>query len=568
MTLESINPYTGESNSTLVSITWIITIVLIMLSVFCLLNALLARRCMQFLRNQIHPKDFDDAHKRMLSYKEKKSDANTPVKIIKEFIGKFNELLRESKNKLFPNCPAFVKYRLGKIIFALEACERAPDNAVTLFDRSAISPISPQIPFRWFGRLLTNLLLFVGIIGTFIGLLKVFSDSGQGTSLIASLVKSAINQGELPELHKLISGFQIAFGSSLSAYIMHLAGRAMLDILDEDYDSLVGYLENELTDGLYKALSPLDVDIRVDLPEKIKDALAKIGDTFETNAQRGIEYIDELTKIAAVLGATAQSFTEYIEKIEEAFKSLEERIHSGEKAWQTASNHWTSSTNSFVDKANEMVETISKLDKDTEKITKQMKDTTICLIEEMDGSVNENIEEMKKTYTKVIKGMNSTATSITDNWDKYVKEMLSDFATNINNYHTQLNNFKDELRNVIEDYQKMREHQSQMAEMLNTGQQDLTDKIDHMASEEQTTRKRIDSHINEGQRRLEGKLEEHLNSLGEMGAIIQRMEQVFHNMEQIMVGQGTPADLLAILNRIDAHMRGGTIHNVPPVHRN
>ncbi|GGE76885.1 hypothetical protein GCM10011317_37460 [Niveispirillum cyanobacteriorum] len=164
-------------------------------------------------------------------------------------------------------------------------------------------------------QLLVNLLLAVGIIGTFYGLIQFLSN--EQFQLVLSNPTSITDVS----LVSIATSFQIAFGTSLLAYGVHSGGRFMVDILEEDMEATWSIYHEQLLLPLIHAFPLRTAETRLNWDKATRDSLRDMATAISTASneirqtrsefQKGFATLDEqaaaLTKAAnaTALAATA-----------------------------------------------------------------------------------------------------------------------------------------------------------------------------------------------------------------------------------------------------------------------
>lgn len=153
-----------------------------------------------------------------------------------------------------------------------------PRGVTTLSLRAALDSIALRLDeARDIGRYLTGLLVFLGLLGTFWGLLETVGSVGRVIQAMKGGADASLMFDELKSgLAAPLSGMGISFSSSLFG----LAGSLVLGFLDLQAGQAQNRFYQELEDWLSAAV--FDV---ADEPETPADRLAHIENTLETMLQ-------------------------------------------------------------------------------------------------------------------------------------------------------------------------------------------------------------------------------------------------------------------------------------------
>ncbi|MBK9082197.1 MAG: flagellar motor protein MotA [Rhizobiales bacterium] len=127
---------------------------------------------------------------------------------------------------------------------------------------------------RELSRYLTGLLVFLGLLGTFWGLLETVGSIGGVIKAMQTGADAAVMFDELKSgLSKPIDGMSISFTSSLFG----LAGSLILGFLDLQAGQAQNRFYNELEDNLARFTADAPVGAPMAIPEQIETALAQLA---------------------------------------------------------------------------------------------------------------------------------------------------------------------------------------------------------------------------------------------------------------------------------------------------
>ncbi|OAD22318.1 membrane protein, partial [Candidatus Thiomargarita nelsonii] len=241
---------------------------------FCLVKLKTHHFALHELDKGLSPAIFSQLHQKLLK-KEKKQ-------FIADNLSIFNGVLNKSM-------PFFVQQRLKDVILRLERCQGNFENSFHLMNSSSV-PIAEETSWRFLGQFFVNTLLFIGIIGTFHGLIIAFSDEK-----IIALLNHYGNQDIFNQkLKEVFAGFYEAFGSSLIAYISYIFGRVMLEMVDTDHDALGQFLEQRLM-GDFVTIFPKPSP-QIELPEEVKIILEKSAHSLDKLTYSQKDLVDKFEK--------------------------------------------------------------------------------------------------------------------------------------------------------------------------------------------------------------------------------------------------------------------------------
>src|ERR1019366_4487742 len=204
----------------------------------------------------------------------------------------------------FDGGPSFAKLWFARLTKALDAASRDPDNALRVLEAGA-KDLPPDPGWRSFAQFCLTGLLFIGIIGTFLGLLGVFTPA-TFTPLFDAM--RTPERDFTKSLGGLLADFGLAFGASLVAYLAYLFGRFTADLVDEAHDETTSFLTAELLGGVRLVLTPLQIEMRVDLSPETKALLEERVIGMQALTEQGLTQMRELRSLNARFGELAVLF--------------------------------------------------------------------------------------------------------------------------------------------------------------------------------------------------------------------------------------------------------------------
>lgn len=205
--------------------------------------------------------------------------------------------------------PVFIKLKVQEFIHRLELCQHTPQSGYYHLT-AQFAPYPAETEDKFIAQLYVTSLLFIGIIGTFHGLIVTFQ--GENIAALLQAYGSQSNTGFRHQLSQVLAGFHEAFGSSLIAYISYLLGRSMLDAVDDDHDALIDFVDERLK-TIASAFAGIKVDTFIDLPQStkiilensansMKNALEQHANIIEKSNAMLETYVDFGQKLIAAIG--------------------------------------------------------------------------------------------------------------------------------------------------------------------------------------------------------------------------------------------------------------------------
>ena len=421
----------------------------------------------------------------------------------------FQDILQECHQQ---NWPFFVSQRLSAITETLKACKLEPDNSTQLL-QAAQTTLPPEQPHRSLGQMLVSMLLFIGIIGTFYGLLDAFTSQAIG-NLIRTLIEP--QQADFSEpLQALMSGFGLAFGTSMIAYIVHLGGRFMLEQTDEDYDHLTAYLDFGLLNNLYIALSPLNIQIRVELSNESRDQLENQAKLIAEAAKLSTETIEKTVELTDNILQASRNLDKTIIKIDKTATIFLGQMQQTEKIWNQTNLTWITTTQQFSKTASDLIlsvtEAVSRLD---------------TLIKTIDEKATRTIDQWSEHSQKVLDGIEKTATNITNHWNNAVNGIIKSLSGNVVEYEDSLKKFQNQLKTLIQDLDNTHQIVKDASTLVGKGQETLNVGLVRLVDTETEIKQEVISHslTNTVQ------IQEHQNEL------LERLLNISQNMQELTIG--------------------------------
>lgn len=346
---------TSVAHPTLLVFLTFTVLIFLLLSTLCFKQLVRHKTCVEVIENRVSHANITKLHKALTTISAQSppasiqnsgmlktgTQAQTASRTQEhQFISAILSLLQGVDKK---TVPVFVSLKIQEFIHRLQLCQDDPQSAYYYLN-SPFAPYPAEIEKKFIIQFCVTALLFIGIIGTFHGLIIAFE--GESIANLLKLVMENSDKEFRTQLIEILSGFHEAFGTSLLAYVTYLFGRTMLDAVDDDHDSLVDFVDERFK-SVVSAFASLNVSMVIDLPDKTKflmgDSADKISIAVEQQAQ-------SLKRSDTMLS----SYTTYMQKLVTA-------IGEARSNWKKASEIWLSTTDKFTNTAQNFSTDITNL---------------------------------------------------------------------------------------------------------------------------------------------------------------------------------------------------------------
>jgi len=410
--------------------------------------------------------------------------------------GFINQNVNIFRTVLKGSMPSFVQQRLNDVILRIEHCTEEVNESDLMSTTSASIP--HETSWRFLGHFFVNALLFIGIIGTFYGLITVFSDQN-----IINLVTSIKSDHNIySNLDKVFVGFYEAFGSSLIAYISYIFGRVMLEMLDTDHDALGQFLEQRIGDFVTICFPPKKAEPpRIELPEELKIVLEKSANSLD--------------KLSKNQGDLVKRFDQTVNRYEKIGDRIIKALFEGRKEWKAAAETWQSTTKTWTNTTNTFI-----------------------------GQSNTLISNLQTNVDKLVEYNDK----FTETWNKRMGELHQNLVQQFEKYNKALTKLDAEITTHISEFEKTRELVTDLAKQIETGRIVLLGTAKTIIEEEKNSRQLYADQLRQTfERHIEERelfrvyLEQDQKQLTAINNAIRRLDRVFMGQE------GTPDDLLSVL---------------------
>jgi predicted nucleic acid-binding Zn-ribbon protein len=301
--------------------------------------------------------------------------------------------------------------------------DRPDDDLEAVGEKLARVPreLSGERPRVAFFTFCVSAILFVGIIGTFFGLIK-FIASNELRAVIDALIKQARPGAELGSIFR---GFEPAFGSSLIAYVSYIFARYMRDRADEAFlssaDLFGRQVQSELVNIFYKS----NVKEIVDLSPTARSDLAKIVEAIRESTAKTA---DLQSRYAALEGAVAQLREELAGTLERFDGSvagltnqvggLSAHLDSAGKAWGAANEAWRETTTRFTDQIGGQITTFRRAIGAVETSLAKAHEDMAGAMADLMGGLNETVTATREESARLSKTLGGAGKGLEDSLGK------------------------------------------------------------------------------------------------------------------------------------------------------
>jgi hypothetical protein len=432
--------------------------------------------------------------------------------------------------------PFFAQVWFARLTRRLEASSRDPDNALRVLETGAADlPGDPA--WRSFAQFCLTGLLFIGIIGTFLGLLGVFTPA-TFTPLLDAM---RTPHGPFTEsLGGLLHDFGLAFGASLVAYVAYLFGRFTADLVDEAHDEVSGFLTAEFLGGIRLVLTPLQIDMRVDLPTETKALFEDRVRGIQSATDLGREQMAELRHLNSRFAELAVLFRRATTDALNATRAIATGLREGREEWQAAARTWATCTTEF--------KTVSGLFGTTVRRYVSAVDHTI---KETDDAAQQVIKTWQEGTAAANASIAGAIGNVTSTWYTNNRLMAEKLRGEADAFAERLTELRKELAEVIVPFAEARMMVARATEVVDGGQRELVASVQQVVGVEEQFVSRLLAMLEAQAAALGTDIKD---IAGEMKMYRAELQQIAHaqgDLRAVLLGDGHVPDLLTVLQRVD-----------------
>lgn len=457
------------------------------LLVICIIEMWKHAKIAEVINEQLPLSSFKKWHENIT----KKNNGQYSKEIIETLIERI-ENIKKTK------CSKFIRQLIEERQRCLERCVSDTSNTLYILEQKSVDELSAS-NVNVFVSFFVNALLFIGIIGTFHGLITAFSGGH-----VQDLVKNTNNNEALTHI---LGGFYKAFSTSLTAYIFFLAGRLIQDLYDSDAKALETRVEKLLYYDLTSLFSSLRSRMVLELPENVKDQISNIHNT---------------TKITAATMETA------VDRYKEINQLLMNALAQGRKEWKEAADTWKETTNAFTTAAKDLSTYVTALERKVKRA-----------INKIDNAASR---------------MDKSAKRIVETWENSMGVLAGELEKNVNGYHDTLNKFSGKLKEqflYVKDTRALLERMNGDIQQSKSYLQNSIEKI--ITSDQQTYKRHLD--VING---LSGQYESTSNSITKSLTLIRSRFKEFNDSMELLsntfIDSEKEGDFLSVLKEIRGHL--------------
>ncbi len=303
---------------------------------------------------------------------------------------------------------------------------------------------------------LPNLLLSIGLLGTFLGISVNLFLLSQNTSGEIEIQKA---------LSDIIGSMAIAFGSSLAALLFSVILQRFFPayILDISKDTLINNLEYYLdSEHLPKLIE------KKTLKDKIDILIETIGEYSNNMNNLLVEFPETIERLHRASNVTADRLETSSEKFQSRVIQSSDSLQRSANTLETASQTLVSVTHEFSQMTRTLTESIDEIKQATQAINhsnntlqasaNQLQETQQSLRQQT-STIQEYITDNQRTFAK--------ATNILSNTGNKLDLVSTDLQNNMSNLVSSVNQLED-------THQSLRQQASAIQEYIQDNQQVFT----------------------------------------------------------------------------------------------
>ena len=448
-----------------------------------------------------------------------RTDGNADIDLIREALDAVAEQARGTGGRPFARRIATLR-RLIEFHASAPPASRSEMIARAIAGQDGNLTEAPDL--RALEHTLVSALLFIGIIGTFFGLIEFL-----GSENFQNFVKHSRGSALFEHLPEVTHGLGTAFWTSLFAYVFYLIGRFVVDQCEEEYERSAREFVDSVQGGL-ACLFPTTGRGTVDLSDRSVTLLAETVREMKGTAEAVRALIDQSKAVAGELAAAAGALISAVIQVIDASDTFFASIKAGQEDWRAAASEWKATTEAFAKAAAPLAEDIRSLLDQIHILPSEFGKQAEAMITDL-GEVTKRNGETLTTHAETVgKRLDESATRFTHRMDEFSGQL----GERIKAHEAILRSVTDAVDEV---YQQ---------------RQDMIAKLEQLHRESKGIRNGTVDAVKQITAKDHERMEELTNALRAMTESIATLRERTESMRHLLIGAGQPADLLSILRML------------------
>lgn len=413
----------------------------------------------------------------------------------------------------------------------LEAHKGKPDTIARALER--LSPSLGELhSLRAVDQFLGGALLFIGIIGTFYGLMGVLLNDDLLRFLGAASQADRLSSLD-PKLKGVLVGLGTAFSSSLFAYCSYLFGRLLSDLCDEEYEAATREFVRHVHGRLALLFPHSGLIGHVDLPAETTAQLVGNVTALQEATKSAANLVQETRATANALSQAAGSMLGTVQAMTGIAETIAARTETATRAWTAAAEGWSTATGDFIAAAG--------------PLTAEFR------------AAAERVSSYEKTLLNHVEGMFRDVRAATEEHGKALTAQAETIGHRVNGAAAQMSGSLESLaqtfKNSTGTFAEIQKLHADIAGQTEAGRKLLLEGIERLMQQAQGTQvQTLDV-----ARRLEAGDKERSDALlRALKAMESRLEAQRRQLEDVrlaIVGGGPPTDLVTVLKDLRDALR-------------
>ncbi|HYH23061.1 MAG TPA: hypothetical protein VD995_30990 [Azospirillum sp.] len=365
-------------------------------------------------------------------------------------------------------------------------------------------------------------LLFIGIIGTFFGLIT-FLDSEN----FRNFAKHSSGPDLFDHLPNVMQGLGTAFWTSLFAYVFYLVGRFVMDLCDEEYELSMRAFLDAVQGGL-ACLFPTTGRATVDLSAQSVELLAGTVQGMKETAEAVRAFVGQSKAVADRLAVAAAALMNAVNQAAETSQAIFASIAAGQQDWRTAAAEWRAATEAFVKAAGPLTDSIRMLLTEVHAFPSELGKQAQAMAADLGAAAKHNADSLSAHAQAMGDRLDRSAACFADRMDA----------------------FSDQLRERIGAHETILQAVTGILDEVHQQRRDMADKLECLHQDSLGIRNGTLDAVREMAASDSARTADLQNALHAMthklDALLDRMEL----LRRLQLGDGTPDDLLSTLRAL------------------